>query len=105
MSPVSILKQVVFPAPLIPRRAKHSPSGMAKETSFTATLWPENMPTLNTFLMLWILIVELFESLESFSSYLTLSLSSVTSSSSSSRGVSFRFLYSKLLDKKRLVKN
>jgi len=38
ISPVNILKVVVFPAPFIPNNAKHYPSGIENEISFTATL-------------------------------------------------------------------
>ena len=40
MSPVNILNVVVFPAPLIPSKPKHSPVGITRLTSDTASLHP-----------------------------------------------------------------
>jgi hypothetical protein len=42
--PVSILKVVVFPAPLTPRSPKHSPSGTATDTPRTARTTLPSMP-------------------------------------------------------------
>eukprot|EP00967_Tisochrysis_lutea_P131673 scaffold229164_cov27-Tisochrysis_lutea.AAC.1 len=39
-APVSMLNVVDLPAPLVPRKPKHSPSRMRSETSLTATLPP-----------------------------------------------------------------
>ena len=49
VSPVSILKVVVFPAPLTPRRPKHSPFLMPTHNCFTAAVCFRRKNDLYTF--------------------------------------------------------
>jgi len=54
-SPERILKRVVFPAPLIPNKAKHSPVFIPTDTYLTASKYLLSM-VLKTFLTLFSLI-------------------------------------------------